>query len=302
MANNKNGLGGLLVLMSSIMFGSYGLWSRLIGNAMGSFFQGWTRALIILVLIVPIALLRKEIIRVDKADRKWLVIFLIFTSFTQAPVFYAFNHMDISTATLLFFVSMFLTMNVIGVGFLGEKLTRVKVMSAALAIVGMYLIFSFSISYFAIFAALMAIANGIASGGEIASSKKLTGNYSPLYVVILSWIIILITNPIFSLLLHEPQIAPSPSLPWLWQICYSIASLFAFWLAIAGYKHIDASKGSLIGLLEIIFGILFGIFIFKESLTLSVAIGGALIIIAAALPNLIDLTGRIKRQPLPHPH
>ena len=126
--------GAPLVLLSALMFGSYGVWSRLIGDAMGSFFQGWTRALIILILLVPFALIRKEIIKVSREDRGWLVVFLIFTSMTQAPIFYAFNHMDIGTASLLFFVSMFLTMNMISVWFLGEKLTMIKIFSSLIAI------------------------------------------------------------------------------------------------------------------------------------------------------------------------
>lgn len=41
MENNKDrsAYGAGLVLLSTLMFGSYGVWSRLIGDAMGNFFQ-----------------------------------------------------------------------------------------------------------------------------------------------------------------------------------------------------------------------------------------------------------------------
>ena len=289
--NKHKAYGTALIIASTLMFGSYGVWSRLIGQGMGNFFQGWTRALIILLLLLPIALIRKQIIKIEKKDRKWLVVFLIFTSLTQAPLFYAFNHMDIGTASLLFFVSMFLTMNIIGVTLLGEKVTRIKIFSSILAITGMCLIFSFSISSFTFLAAAMAVVNGIASGGEIAFSKKLTGNYSPLYVVILSWAIILVTNFMISVGLGEAQILPSLSGVWMWQLLYSMASLLGFWLVIAGFKSIDASIGALIGLLEIVFGILFGLVIFNEVLTPTVAAGGLLIIAAAAFLNIKELLG-----------
>lgn len=284
--------GAPLVLLSALMFGSYGVWARLIGNAMGNFFQGWTRSLIILIILIPFALIRKEIIKIEKKDRKWLIIFLIFTSLTQAPIFYAFNHMDVGTASLLFFVSMFLTMNIISVAFLNEKFNKVKIISSILAVIGMYLVFSFSIVEFTLLAALMALINGIASGGEVAFSKKLSNKYTPVYITILSWGIILITNSIISVLIGETQVAPNFSMPWFWQLAYSITSLFAFWLVITGLKYIDASIGALIGLLEIVFSVIFGIIIFGESLTLSVAIGGILIILASALPNMIDLFRR----------
>src|SRR3989344_2094175 len=97
MENNQNrsayGVG--LVFLSTLMFGSYGVWSRLIGDTMGDFFHGWTRALLILIIIVPLALFRKEIVGIRKGDKKWLVVFLVFTSLNQTPIFFAFNHMDI---------------------------------------------------------------------------------------------------------------------------------------------------------------------------------------------------------------
>lgn len=287
-SKNKN-YGYLMVLMSALMFGSYGVWSRLMGDSFDNFFQGWTRALIILIFLIPFALWKKEIVKIKKEDRKWIVVFMFFTSLTQAPIYYAFNHMDIGSASLLFFVSVFLTMQIIGIAFFGEKITAIKTISCLFAVIGMYLVFSFSISYFTILAAVMAVVNGIASGGEVAFSKKLSDKYSPLYLIILSWIIIFISNSIISVLIGENQMMPAFTLSWFWQLCYSITSLFAFWLVIIGLKHIEVGIGALIGLLEIVFSVLFGIIIFKETLSFTVGIGATLIIIAASLPNLIEV-------------
>ncbi len=292
--------GSLMALFSALFFGSYGVWSRLIGDDMENFFQGWTRALIILILIVPLTLWRREMIKIASQDRKWLAIFLAFTSMTQAPIFYAFNHMDIGTASLLFFVSMFLTMNAIGFSFFKEKLDTVKILAIICAIAGMYFVFSFSISSFTFFAACMAIVNGIASGGEVAFSKKLSSNYSPLYLTLLSWIIILISNSVISLALGETQIVPTFSTVWFWQLCYSVTSLFAFWLVIEGFKRIDATIGSLIGLLEIVFGVVLGIILFSETLSAHVAIGGLLIIFAAAIPQFYGLSKKNSQKDISH--
>lgn len=286
MSKRSQHTGVALVFFSAILFGSYGVWSRLIGDAMGNFYQGWTRGLMIAVLLLPVVLARKEFIKFKQPDVKWLLLFLFFTSLTQAPIFYAFNHMDIGTASLLFFVTMFLTMNLVGVIFLGESLNTTKIIAALLAVIGMYLVFSFSVAAFVPLAALMAIVNGIASGGEVAFSKKLSDNYSPLYLCALSWLVILMTNGVLSLLFQEPQVLPSWSLPWLWQVGYSVAALFGFWLVIAGFKRVDAGIGALIGLLEIVFSIVFGVLIFKEQVSLSVGVGAVLIMLAAALPHL----------------
>ena len=170
--------GIILILISALMFGSYGIWSRLMGQDFGVFYQGWTRALIISIILFPLLLYRKEIVRIEKGDWKWLSVYLVFTSLTQAPIFYAFNHMDIGSATLLFFVTMLLTMYAVGFIFLGEKVTKIKLISFGLALSGMYLVFSFSLVAFTLLAASMAILNVVASGGEVSFSKKLSKKYS----------------------------------------------------------------------------------------------------------------------------
>jgi len=286
--------GILFIAISALMFGSYGVWSRLIGSSFGLFYQGWTRALIISVVLLPILFWNKQIVPIAKKDWGWLGLFLIFTSCTQAPLFYAFNHMDIGSATLLFFVSMLITMYLFGIFFLGEKLTKIKIISFILAAIGMYVIFSFSLVAFSLLAALMAIINGIASGGEVSSSKKLSGNYSPLYITWLSWVIIFITNTPVSFLLGETQYLPSLNMVWLYQIGYVISSILGFWLVIKGLKYVEASAGGLIGLLEIVFSIFLGIIIFNEHLTLKIICGAILVILAVSMPHVNELLNRNK--------
>lgn len=281
--------GVILIFLSTIMFGSYGVWSKLMGDTFDVFYQGGSRAVIIGIVLLPVLLYKKQFVSIDRKDWKWLSVYLIFTIFTQAPLYYAFTHMDIGSASLLFFTSFILTMYIIGVLFLGEKLTRVKFVSFVLACIGMYVVFSFSLVAFTILAVLMAIVNGIASGGEVASSKKLTGKYSSLYLTWLSWIAIVLTNIPISILLGETLLIPSLNIAWLYQLGYSAVSLFAFWFLIHGLKYVEASIGGLIGLLEIVFAILFGILLFDEQLTSKVVVGAVIILTAAALPHVSEM-------------
>src|SRR3989344_7681613 len=169
-------------------------------------------------------------------------------------------------------------------------------MSFVLAGLGMYFVFSFSLVIFSLLAALLAIVNGIASGGEVSFSKKLSGHYSPLYLTWLSWIIIALTHAPFSILLGEIQHIPSFELVWLYQLGFTVASIFGFWLIIKGLKYIEASIGGLLGLLEIVFSMLFGIIIFHEQLTVKVTIGALFILTAAALPHIHDMLKKRKQQ------
>lgn len=70
---------------------------------------------------------------------------------------------------------------------------------------------------------------------------------------------------------------------------YSIVNAVAFWLVIVGFRYVDASVGSLIGLMEVVFAVIFGAVIFHEVLNTSIYIGGILILVAAMLPDLINI-------------
>lgn len=292
MTNKTKGI--ILVLCSAVMFGSYGLWSKLIGSGHGIFYPGWTRSLIITIGILPFLLYKKQIVPIQKTDRKWMFVFLAVTCLTQAPLFYAFNHMDVGTATLLFFVTMLMTVYLIGFLFMGEKVTKVKIYSFILAAIGLYVTFSFSIAAFSLFAALMAIINGVASGSEVGFSKKLTGTYSSLYLIWLSWLVIAITNSIISIALGEVQYGFAFNSFWMYQFIYAIAGVLGFWLVIEGFKYVEASIGGLLGLLEILFSIGFGFLVFHEGISTKVVVGGILILCASALPHLVDLVKKRK--------
>lgn len=293
LTSNKSGRGALFILLSSLLFGSYGVWSKLIGGSFGVFYQSWVRALLICLFLLPILYFTKQIIPFKRADWKWLAVFLIFTSFTTAPIFYAFTHMTISTAYLLFFVGMLLTMYIVGFLFFGEKMTPIKLIALLIAFIGLYTVFSFSVESFLPLAAFMALLNGIASGGEIAFSKKLSVSYSPLYLSWLSWVAILFTNGIASIVIGETQYIPSFDPAWLYLVAYAATGIIGFWLVIKGMQYLESSIGGLLTPMEVVFGILFGILIFHESITPRILFGGMLIIIAAILPHLYQLKSQI---------
>src|SRR3989344_5473102 len=160
---------------------------------------------------------------------------------------------------------------------------------------GLYAVFSFSLENFTPLAAFMAFLNGVASGGEIAFSKKLSGSYSPLYLSWLSWTAIFATSGIASLALGEVQHVPSFDIVWFYLIAYATTGIIGFWLVLKGIQYLESSIGSLLTPLEVVFGILFGIVIFNESLTFREVLGGLLIIVAAILPHLhkIISSGRV---------
>lgn len=290
----KSFTGYVMIFISAIGFGSYGVWSKFIGEDFGIFYQGWVRSALVLLFLIPIAYFTKSFKPVKKTDLKWILIPVLFGVATQAPLYYAFINMDIGTATLIFYSMYVITSYVVGKIFLKEKITIPKIISLFLAFLGLFLIFGISLSIFSFLALLMAGVNGIASGGEVATTKKTTEKFSSLQIGIYVWAGILITHLPLSLLFGEKQIVPELNLVWLSMCAFALAGLISFWLVIEGYKYVDASIGGLIGLFEIIAGIGFGFIIFHEELTLLTYLGGGIIILSAMLPDLTTILSRKK--------
>ncbi len=281
--------GYALVLASALLFGTYGVWSRLMGDTFPPFYQAWVRSILIILIMLPFMLATKSFRKIKREDWPALSVFIGFCVFTQVPIYYAFNHAPIGAVQLIFYSMFVITAYIVGRFYLGEKITKIKLLSMALAFVGLALVFGSAVIAFAPLGLALAMLNGIASGGEVSSSKKIESKYTPALVVFWGWVFTLVTHLPLSLLLGEQQIGVHFDRAWLWLLVYSVVNAAAFWLVIVGFRYVDASVGSLIGLMEVVFGVLFGAIIFHEVLDWTVYVGGLIILIAVMLPDLINI-------------
>lgn len=281
--------GYLLVLLSTIGFASFGVYAKLVGETYEVFTQAWTRALIIAVLLLIVGLITKQLRKIERSDVKWVALYTGFSIFTVAPIYYAFTHMNIGTATILFYAAYMITSYIIGRMFLGEKLTWAKSVAIILAIIGMGLIFGVELGGVTALALSLAIFNGVASGGEVSFTKKISDKYSPLQLTLVTWGVICVTHFVAALVLGETLLPVQSTQSLIGIILYALAAMLAFWLVVAGYKRIEAGIGGIIGTLEVPFAVLFGMILFHEQLTVPIAVGAGLIFIAAALPDLVGI-------------
>lgn len=281
--------GVLLVFLSSILFGSYGIWSVLAGKDFGVFFQGYIRALMVLLFLIPLCFYLKSWKEIERKDYKIFGLFSLFVVFTQAPLYYAFQNSGVGIASLVFFATYLIIQYIFGGLFLGEKIGKIKIISFVLAIIGLLFIFNTSLGVFSLFALVMASVNGVASGAEIASTKLIPTKYGIIQTSIIGWIAIVITHLPLSLMVGERQLTPAFSIEWVAMLCFAIAGMLAFMFVVYGYKYVEASIGGLIGLLEIIFAIIFGVLVFHEKLTSSIVVGCLIILSAAMLPYLFEI-------------
>ncbi|MBP9667188.1 DMT family transporter [Candidatus Saccharibacteria bacterium] len=230
----------------------------------------------------------REFRRLSKQEVRWLLIIGFFALFTQAPLYYAYLITEIGTATLLFYAAYTLASYWVGKWVMRETITLVKIIAMLLAFCGLALIFGLSIGVFSLMGMLMAMLNGVASGFEISMSKKLT-KLSSIAISFYMWLPIFFSHILIGFALGEKVPSFSGSWPWIAMILFAIVGLVAGLLVFEGFKRVDASVGSIMGLSEVVWAVVFGAVLFGESVGISVIVGGILIIIAGLLPDVKNI-------------
>lgn len=288
--------GTISLIFAAALYGSYGILSRFIGESFGPFAQNWLRSLMVFFIATTlIVFTRLKLRRIHKKDYPWIVLWL-FAGSTGWLTFIAFNNLPLGTVYFLTYATMIISSYTSGKLLYGEKLDVVKIISVCLAIVGLYLIYSFSITPEKIPFAFVAFASGAVTGFWNTISKKFSDSYSELQLIFVDSIF----SPIFGFIMWyfiRDQIAPVTLIaPWFWLLVFSFVGIGTTGLIIFGFKHLEAQIGSIILPIEIVFAIIFGFVFFGETLSLTALIGGGLIGSAAILPSVVMLTKTKKRK------
>jgi drug/metabolite transporter (DMT)-like permease len=288
MENNKRftaPMGAGFVVLASLVYGSYGVWTKLMGDYFGIFTQAVFRAGIVVLFLMLLAIGRKQLSRLYWRRDALLIIFLLISDLLiPAPIYYAVNKVGVGLAMGIAYAGA-----VLGAFFFGwllsrERYTQDKWLSTVFGIVGLWLVFSPNIQAFGLLAMVAALASGLGSGLNMVVNKKL--RYSPVQTALLTWTTTVLANLPFIFILHEQIPTVNLTMHWLYLVLFSLASLTASWSLISGLKLIDAGTAGILGLLEIVFAIILGIVLFKEQLTFIVLSGMSCIIAAAAIPYI----------------
>jgi drug/metabolite transporter (DMT)-like permease len=133
---------------------------------------------------------------------------------------------------------------------------------------------------------MAALVSGLGAAANTVVTKKLP--YSATQSTLLLWTSGIVANVPLMFLLHEHFPAVGWHMAWAYLLLYVAASLVASWTFVKGLKLIEAGVAGILGLLEIVFGAVFGILFFHERLSFVVLIGMATIMLAASIPYLKD--------------
>jgi drug/metabolite transporter (DMT)-like permease len=274
-------LGAGLVVISSFMYASYGVWVVLMGDSFGTFTQAVLRSSIVIVFLLPIALWRNELSKVNwRRDVWWLVAQLIASLLIAAPFYYAVLKIGVGLGIGISYAGIIIGAFLFGRLLNNERYTKDKWLSTLLGILGLWLIFTPNLKALGFLAMGAALISGLASGMEMVIHKKL--QYSASQTAVIMWVATAIVNVPFVLLFSEH--IPALDINWVYLILFAFASLAASWALIGGLKLIEAGAAGILGLLEIVFGIICGMIFFCERPGALPMFGMVAIVVAAAKP------------------
>jgi len=278
-------VGASLVVLSSVFYASYGVWTRLMGGFFGSFTASALRCVLVLGGLYIIAIARQELQKINwRRDRKWLVTMMVSSVFVSAPLYYAVLNAGIGISLAIAYVGIVIGMFVFGWLFENERFTKDKLIATTLGILGLLLVFSPSMKLGGWLALMAALIGGLATAANMTMTKKVPYNGSQ--SAILVWGSGVTANVPMVFLFGESLPTIGWHMQWLYLLLFAAASLIASWTFIKGLKLIEAGAAGVLGLLEVVFGVLFGVIFFHERPSLVVLIGIASIIAAAAVPYL----------------
>lgn len=278
-------LGASLIVLSSLFYASYGIWATLMGDFFGSFTAGALRCLLVVALLIILAMVRKELQKINwRRDRNWLFAMIASSALISGPMYYAFLHAGVGITLGVNYVGIVVGMFIFGWLFNKERFTKDKFIATALGILGIVLVFSPSVQLVGWLALIAALMSGFASAANMGATKKVP--YNGTQSAILVWGSGVIANVPLMFLLHEPLPVFSWHAQWGYLVLFVVTSLIASWTFIRGLKLIEAGAAGILGLLEVVFAVLFGAIFFHERPGVVVLIGIASIIVAAAIPYL----------------
>lgn len=284
-------LGASLVIVSSFFYASYGIWTKLMGDS----FQGYTasalRSVLVLAILLPIAIFSRHLQPVHfKENWRYVAGMVIASLFTWGPLYYAILHAGVGVSLAIAYASIVIGSFFFGWLFGRERFTKDKAISAVLGIIGLGLIFSPTTGSLGWLAFVGALVSGLSAGANTVFSKRI--HYNATQSTIVLWVASVVANFFMAFALQEQHLGLGSQMAWLYLIFFAIASVVASWSLVKGVKFIDAGAAGVLGLLEIVFGVLFGVLFFQERPTASALLGMAIIVAAAAIPYVRDYNAK----------
>jgi drug/metabolite transporter (DMT)-like permease len=288
---NAAPLGASFVVLSSLFYASYGIWTKLTGDFFGGYTASAIRSVFVLLILIPLALAFGQLAKIHwRRDWRQMAGLILTAALIWGPLYYAVLHAGVGISLTINYAAMVIGMFFFGWLLVRERFTRDKWLSTALGLIGLWLIFAPSTSGLGWLALSAALLSGFAAAAHYVIGKQLP--YNATQSTIIMWAASVIANAAMLFVLREQFPSIGLHMEWFYLFIFGVASVAATWLFMKGIKLIEAGAAGILGLLEIVFAVLFGALFFHERPGTVVLLGVVSIIAAAAIPYIRDYNAK----------
>ncbi len=287
----KETKGYLLVILGSTCLGTIGIFARIIYHFEPDPLTVVTfRALIAFLLAFLIAVfIKPDWLRIRRKDFLFFAVYgLLSVSMCFLLFFYAIKYTTIASATILLytypaFVVIFSRL------FLGEELTRGKILALFLTFLGCVLVIQIqnpSILKLNFKGTIYGLGAGLGAGLYSIFGKKGVEKYSSFTVVTYAFGF----GSFFLLLLRRAHVLASVNYPlqaWLWILVLAIFStLLGYALYTRGLRFLEAGRAGIVATWEVVVASVLALILFGETWKFPQVVGGLLILAGIVMIRL----------------
>ena len=272
---------------ATLLYGFYGVVSKIVGIDFGVFFLGWSRSLVIALIVFVYFFFVRQWIVVRKEHYKWFATMSTFGIASFLAIFVAFNRLPIGVALFTYYASSTLASYCIGYVLFKEKFTASKILLLGISLMGLLLLFYDRFQSGSIALLLLACFSGVAGAVWNVFSKKVSPVYPTTQIIFIDALIAIAISLPLSLLTSEPVALSSftEKLPII--VLFAGITVGSNIFTLIGFKYLAAQIASIIMLLEAVYGVIFGWLFFKEILSPLEMIGGMFIILSVAFSHFV---------------
>lgn len=276
--------GILALVIAAVLSGTFGVYSHYVGADFPPVYQSAVRNVVQLVILIGLFL--SPIGRgkpVVKTDWKWFLLRSMCGLLNALLLYVAFTKISISTTYFLSFAAATICGYILGSTLFRERINGQGFAALTLSIIGLGFVYSVSFEASTLWYSLAAILAGVLSPGWSVFSKSISKSYSNIQTNLVDTAFAAIVSVPLCFIMHEKLTPIAWNGQWAAVLGFSIVSLIIMILVVYGFKRVEAQVGALLSLLEIIAGIVLGYAFYRQTVALSSALGGLMILVAIHL-------------------
>src|SRR3989344_2968119 len=283
---NKKIVGFFSLLLTGLTFGSFGIWIRILSNSLSIYQQIVLRSLFAAIFAFAIIVFGKRFVHgLRNVNKPKIILYALIV-----PVYIIFFNVavlkiSIGVTVFTFYIGSIIFSWILGSLIFKEKTTPMKSLSLLLVLIGLFC-FMYPLSRDSVNIGLVsALVSGVMDGVANWLRKDLGGKLDKFVLVFITTVGGVAVSGLLMLFARQNMFFLNQLTlqTWVLGAGFGFMLVAANYLMLIGFQNFDLGLGVIILSSELVFALLFGLFVFKEVPLTKELIGGLFVLLAIIL-------------------